>query len=194
MNWRIYIIAIMYCFLNRGNMDRIYTCGCPRLRTVQLSNYIFRIVPFPHPFELANSSAYNVGSLQSLLDRRDELNLAGNCLKGSRPILSFNSAFDETPSSRLIKEMIIHVRILFFSHLISKIFGVPPKARKSKPFIDHTLSFTLADNKIWFRNYQIQEKQSTEKNSDTDIALLEIGPRFVLTPIIIFEGSFSGPV
>jgi ribosome biogenesis protein BRX1 len=23
---------------------------------------------------------------------------------------------------------------------------------------------------------------------------LEIGPRFVLTPIIIFEGSFSGPV
>lgn len=24
--------------------------------------------------------------------------------------------------------------------------------------------------------------------------LLEIGPRFVLTPIIIFEGSFSGPV
>jgi len=26
------------------------------------------------------------------------------------------------------------------------------------------------------------------------MALLEIGPRFVLTPIIIFEGSFSGPV
>lgn len=68
------------------------------------------------------------------------------------------------------------------------------RARKSKPFIDHVLSFTLADSKIWFRNYQIQEKQSTEKGSETDIALLEIGPRFVLTPIIIFEGSFSGPV
>jgi len=26
------------------------------------------------------------------------------------------------------------------------------------------------------------------------MSLLEIGPRFVLTPIIIFEGSFSGPV
>ena len=26
------------------------------------------------------------------------------------------------------------------------------------------------------------------------MALLEIGPRFVLTPIIVFEGSFSGPV
>jgi ribosome biogenesis protein BRX1 len=33
-----------------------------------------------------------------------------------------------------------------------------------------------------------------EKTSTTDIALVEIGPRFVLTPIIIFEGSFSGPV
>jgi len=115
------------------------------------------------------------------LHTTDELNLSGNCLKGSRPILSFDKSFDETPSSRLIKEMIIHV------------FGVPPKSRKSKPFIDHVLSFTLADSKIWFRNYQIQEKQSTEK-TETDIALVEIGPRFVLTPIIIFEGSFSGPV
>jgi ribosome biogenesis protein BRX1 len=68
------------------------------------------------------------------------------------------------------------------------------RARKSKPFIDHVLSFTLADHKIWFRNYQIQEKQATEKSEQTDIALLEIGPRFVLTPIIMFEGSFSGPV
>src|SRR5579871_3374670 len=68
------------------------------------------------------------------------------------------------------------------------------RARKSKPFIDHVISFTLADSRIWFRNYQIQEKQTTEKSSKTDMALLEIGPRFVLTPIIVFEGSFSGPV
>jgi ribosome biogenesis protein BRX1 len=68
------------------------------------------------------------------------------------------------------------------------------RARKSKPFIDHVLSFSLEDGKVWFRNYQIQEKQAEEKTKETDIALLEIGPRFVLTPIIIFEGSFSGPV
>jgi ribosome biogenesis protein BRX1 len=68
------------------------------------------------------------------------------------------------------------------------------RARKSKPFIDHVLSFTLADSKIWFRNFQIQEKATEKSSSTTDIALLEIGPRFVLTPIIIFEGSFSGPV
>ena len=140
-----------------------------------------------------------------MVDCSDELNLSGNCLKGSRPILSFDKSFDETPSSRLMKEMIIHVprpscianNRFLASHqsppLILSILTI--RARKSKPFVDHVLSFTLADSKIWFRNYQIQEKQSTEKNSQqTDIALLEIGPRFVLTPIIIFEGSFSGPV
>jgi ribosome biogenesis protein BRX1 len=74
------------------------------------------------------------------------------------------------------------------------IFQLTVRARKSKPFIDHVLSFTFTDHKIWFRNYQIQEKQGTEKGSKTDMELLEIGPRFVLTPIIIFEGSFSGPV
>jgi len=70
------------------------------------------------------------------------------------------------------------------------------RAPKSKPFVDHVVSFSLADNKIWFRNYQIQEKHpsSTSKGNETDIDLVEIGPRFVMTPIIIFEGSFSGPV
>src|SRR5579871_6921840 len=75
---------------------------------------------------------------------------------------------------------------------LSFLSSVKHRSRKSKPFIDHVLSFTLADGKIWFRNYQIQETQADKKA--TDMALLEIGPRFVLTPIIIFEGSFSGPV
>jgi len=52
----------------------------------------------------------------------------------------------------------------------------------------------LLDGKIWFRNYQIQETLSGAKVPETDMSLEEIGPRFVLTPIIIFEGSFSGPV
>ena len=29
---------------------------------------------------------------------------------------------------------------------------------------------------------------------DTKLSLVEIGPRFVLTPIVILEGSFGGPV
>jgi ribosome biogenesis protein BRX1 len=66
-----------------------------------------------------DDSAYNVFSGQGVgkLIVRDELNLTGNCLKGSRPILSFDKSFDETPSSRLMKEMIIHV--LPFSIIIS---------------------------------------------------------------------------
>lgn len=111
----------------------------------------------------------------------DELNFIGNCLKGSRPILSFASTFDETPHNRLLKEMFIHT------------FGVPPYARKSKPFIDHVLTFSILDNKVWFRNYQISETESADKG-ETDLSLVEIGPRMVLTLITILEGSFGGPV
>ena len=34
----------------------------------------------------------------------------------------------------------------------------------------------------------------TNKPGDTKISLVEIGPRFVLTPIVILESSFGGPV
>ncbi|RPB14556.1 Brix-domain-containing protein [Morchella conica CCBAS932] len=131
------------------------------------------------------------------LHTMEELHFTGNALKGSRPILSFDATFDRTPAMKLIKEVLLHV------------FGVPKGARKSKPFIDHVLSFTIADGKIWFRNYQVSEVEAPKKTDDTDAAdkpkskksseqtelsLVEIGPRFVMTPIIILEGSFGGPV
>lgn len=116
----------------------------------------------------------------------DELNFTGNCLKGSRPILSFDTSFDESPNNKLIKELLIHA------------FGVPPRARKSKPFVDHVLTLSIVDNKIWVRNYQISESvpedQEKKRKGDTELSLVEIGPRFVLTPITILEGSFSGAV
>ncbi|PSR93704.1 Brix domain-domain-containing protein [Coniella lustricola] len=136
----------------------------------------------------------------------EELHFTGNCLKGSRPVLSFDAAFDKEPHLKLIKELFYHI------------FGVPQGARKSKPFVDHVMGFTVADGKIWVRNYQISEVEKTltatdadgdvdmdgskskkkEKSSksgkDTDINLVEIGPRFVCTPIIIQEGSFGGPI
>jgi len=147
----------------------------------------------------------------------EELHFTGNCLKGSRPILSFDANFDASPYSIVIKELLTHI------------FGVPKGARKSKPFVDHIMSFTLADGKIWIRCYQIEEKEvekkddeekedeemtdaadgkkkdskSSKKSSkkhgkggelDTTISLLEIGPRLVLTPIVIQEGSFGGPI
>ena len=118
----------------------------------------------------------------------DELKLTGNCLMGSRPVLSFDRVFDERPQLRLLKEM------------LSQVFGTPEGHPKSKPFIDHVFNFSYLDGKIWFRNYQIVEKslderavQKAVKQGATDHnKLIEIGPRFVLNPIRIFSGSFGG--
>ncbi|KAI0053870.1 Brix-domain-containing protein [Auriscalpium vulgare] len=110
----------------------------------------------------------------------DELKMTGNCLKGSRGLLSFDAAFEETEWGRLTKEVLTHI------------FGVPPQARKAKPFIDHIITFSILDSKIWFRNFQIMEKDPLQPNGPVQTSLVEIGPRFVLTPIRIFEGAFSG--
>lgn len=100
-----------------------------------------------------------------------ELKLTGNCLKGSRPLLSFDENFTSNPHYALLKE------------LFTQIFGVPNQHPKSKPFFDHVYSFSVLDNRIWFRNYQILTE---------DGGLAEIGPRFVLNPVKIFAGSFGG--
>ena len=131
-----------------------------------------------------------------------ELHFPGNCLKGSRPMLSFDSTFTSAPYLLVIKELLTHT------------FGVPQGARKIKPFVDHVMGFTIADGKIWIRCFQISETavsksdaikengvdatavtlKASKKPGDTKISLVEIGPRFVLTPIVILEGSFGGPV
>jgi ribosome biogenesis protein BRX1 len=128
-----------------------------------------------------------------------ELHFPGNCLKGSRPILSFDARFDTQPHLKVIKELLTHI------------FGVPPNSRKVKPFVDHVMGFTLADGKIWIRCFQINETEvakgseptsgaisevvkSKGQKGDTEVSLSEIGPRFVLTPIVIQESSFGGPI
>ncbi|KAG8905209.1 Ribosome biogenesis protein brx1 [Tulasnella sp. 403] len=112
----------------------------------------------------------------------DELKMTGNCLKGSRGLLSFDAGFEKDEQWKLIKEIFTHI------------FGVPPGARRSKPFIDHILSFSIVDERIWFRNYQIVEKDPLQPEGRPTTSLVEIGPRFVLTPIKIFEGAFNGAV
>ncbi|KAG6865937.1 hypothetical protein C0991_010438 [Blastosporella zonata] len=72
----------------------------------------------------------------------DELKMTGNCLKGSRGLLSFDKGFDDTEWGRLTKEII--------------------------------------------------EKDPLQPNGPPQTTLVEIGPRFVLTPIRIFEGAFGG--
>lgn len=71
-----------------------------------------------------------------------ELKLTGNCLKGARPLLSFDQEFAKIPHLMLLRE------------LLTQIFGVPNHHPKSQPFVDRVYSFTFLDNRIWFRNYQ----------------------------------------
>lgn len=121
----------------------------------------------------------------------DELRMTGNCLKGSRAILSFDQAFDRedtAPEHRLMRE------------LLSQAFAVPRGHPRSQPFHDHVLNFSLADGKVWVRHYQIVDKAADAKAAARMLAageqptvLVEIGPRFVLDPVRIFAGSMGGP-
>jgi ribosome biogenesis protein BRX1 len=118
----------------------------------------------------------------------DELKLTGNGLKGSRPLLSFDSSFETKPHMKVIKELLVET------------FGIPRGHPKSKPFVDRVMTFYMVDGKVWVRNYQISEEQAAnakearEKKLELgiDTSLIEIGPRFVLDPIRVFKGSFGG--
>ena len=43
----------------------------------------------------------------------DELKMTGNCLKGSRGLVSFDKAFDETEWGKLTREVFTHVRLMY---------------------------------------------------------------------------------
>jgi len=102
-----------------------------------------------------------------------ELKMTGNCLAASRPLLSFSEDFSSSGD--------FHWQIM--KELLTGIFGIPNHHPKSQPFFDHVFTFSIVDKKIWFRNYQILEETGS---------LAEIGPRMVLNPIRVFEGSFCG--
>lgn len=101
-----------------------------------------------------------------------ELNLTGNCLRSSRPVLSFGPEFDDAAHWAVLKELFI------------QIFGVPNHHPRSQPFIDRVMCFAICDNRVWVRNYQVVAESG---------ALAEVGPEFTLEPIKIFAGSFGGP-
>ncbi|EPS63912.1 hypothetical protein M569_10869, partial [Genlisea aurea] len=85
----------------------------------------------------------SVKFLVNAVHTMEELKLTGNHLKGSRPVITFSSNFGEKPHWQLLKEMIL------------QIFSTPKDHRKSKPYHDHVFMFSIADDHIWFRNYQI---------------------------------------
>ncbi|MCL4130258.1 UNVERIFIED_CONTAM: hypothetical protein GTU68_036882 [Idotea baltica] len=81
-----------------------------------------------------------------------ELKLTGNSLKGTRPLLCFDPLFDKNPQNSLMKE------------LFKQVFNAPRGHPKTQPFFDRVFVFSLVDDKVWFRNYQIvdEEGQLTE--------------------------------
>jgi ribosome biogenesis protein BRX1 len=111
-----------------------------------------------------------------------ELRITGNCLKGSRPLLHFDAAFDDPtkPELNLIKAV------------FTRAIGTPRNHPKSQPFHDHIIGLYFIDNKIWFRHYQISPVSEEFANDPERQVLTEIGPRFVLEPILMQEGSFGG--
>lgn len=116
-----------------------------------------------------------------------ELKLAGNHLKGSRPVVHFDASFDAAPHAQLIRE------------LLAQQFVTPKGCRKAKPFVDHCIAFYWLDARVWLRNYQIvwPEGADTAKPNQRGAAppeLVEVGPRAVLHPIKVFAGAFRGAV
>ena len=104
----------------------------------------------------------------------DEIRMAGNCLKYSRPLLHFDRDFELQPHLRVAKS------------LLHMAFNTPRYHPKSKPFVDRIMSFLWLDNHIWVRDYQL-----VPTNPPT---LMEIGPRFTLEPVAIFNGCCKGSV
>ncbi|XP_053675786.1 ribosome biogenesis protein BRX1 homolog [Anopheles nili] len=121
---------------------------------------------------LANAGAGpSVKFLVENIHTMGEMKLTGNCLRGSRPVLSFSEDFTKIPHLALIKELLVQT------------FGVPNQHPKSQPFMDRVITFTYLDKRVWYRHFQILSE---------DGGLTEIGPRFVMNPIKIFSGSFGG--
>ena len=112
-----------------------------------------------------------------------EIKLTGNCLKYSRPLLSFDKSFDELPHLKVLKELFTHT------------FNSPKNHPKTKPFYDHVICFYNVNNNIFFRNFQILNElreKFCEGDSTDKLQLSEIGPRFSLSLIRILDGVSGG--
>ena len=106
-----------------------------------------------------------------------DLRFTGNCLLGSRPVLSFDGGFDAQPHLQLLKQ------------LLADIFSPPKGHPKSKPFHDHVLNFSLLEGRVILRHYQLVPPRDKKKDA---LSLVEIGPRFALVPIRLLSGCFRG--
>ncbi|KAJ5305912.1 hypothetical protein PENANT_c015G09047 [Penicillium antarcticum] len=130
---------------------------------------------------------------------------AGNCLKGGRGLVVFDRSFDEQGPDMGVAGSEYRALV---REMLRGVFCVPKRGvRGMKPFVDRIIGIFGVDGKIWIRVYEIRESEAGKKkegeeaktvpkgkDGQPEVSLVEIGPRFVLTPIVILEGSFGGPV
>jgi ribosome biogenesis protein BRX1 len=90
------------------------------------------------------SARFHVSNVHTM----DELRLTGNCMKGSRPILSFDESFKRFGHLKILKELFVDV------------FGTPRGHPKSKPFVDRVLAFYYADKKVSYSFVQVSSNLS----------------------------------
>lgn len=67
--------------------------------------------------------------------------------------------------------------------LLQQTFATPKGHPKSKPFFDHVIKFSWADNRIWLRNYQVIVALDKKQVKQEGVTLVEVGPRLTLQPI-----------
>ena len=116
---------------------------------------------------LGPSIKFNVLNVHTM----DELRLTGNAMLGSRPFLSFDQAFQCAPHTQLIQA------------LLTDAFGTPRGHPKSKPFVDRVMAFSLADGKVWVRNYQVSET----------CIILPYTYKLVFDSVLVTSLEFQGP-
>ena len=132
-----------------------------------------------------------------------ELGFEGNVLKGGRGIVVFDKSFDGVVQGEEVRGLM--------REMLRGVFCVPGKGvRGLKPFVDRVIGIYGLDGKIWIRVYEIRDGKESTKKQDGEVttasvaaaaeatagggALLEVGPRMVLTPVLVQEGSFGGPI
>jgi len=69
----------------------------------------------------------------------------------------------------LLLEISAHGLLLLF-----QTFSTPNHHPRSKPFVDHVMTFSIADDRVWFRNFQILQENGE---------MVEIGERSLVVAL-----------
>jgi ribosome biogenesis protein BRX1 len=169
---RVLILNLLFQICEVKNCNKCIFFACAK--KTDLYMWVSNVSAGPSAkFLVQNGKTHILINLHTLFDliiiiivyTMGELKMTGNSLRGSRPLLSFDKSFEELPQYQVLRELLVQT------------FGTPNQHPKSQPFYDHVITFTVMDNRIWFRNYQIVTE---------DGSLAEIGINFLSLYLISY--------